>query len=123
MTTIKTTWGKVFENINIMMLNEYPNIVSKCGAYEELDQWDLYDDENDTYTEVAQWYIVKDYDVEWLKDYCPDIAEGIHYSETIRHYIMAVYHWGTPWSGVDTTMEVENENLAELYKKTFGVEE
>lgn len=120
MTTIKTTWGKVFEKDNICLFNEFPNILQKLEQYDELLQWDEYDDETESYNEVYQWYIIpSDYTVRWLKEFCPEIAADIHHSETVGHYIMAVRHWGTGWDYVATTLEVEDEDLAKLYQKTY----
>lgn len=120
MTTIKTTWGKIFEKDGLVLFNEYPNIVNKTGDYEELYRWYDSSDEDEYDNEIYQWYIVpRDYTVEWLKEYCPEIAEDIHYSETIGHYILAVRHWGTGWDYVPTTLEVDDEDLAKLYQKTY----
>ena len=122
MTTIKTTWGKVFENIDIILLNAYPEILQKMGAFEELAQWGDYNEETGEYDEIYQWFILgDDYDAEWLERFCPDIASDIHYSETLGHYMMAVRHLGTGWSYVPTELQVddEEEDLAKIYQKTY----
>lgn len=117
MKKIETTWGKIFEKDNLVLFNEYPNILNKCGEYDELYQWENKD--GDEY-EVFQWYIIpRDYTVEWLERFCPEIAEDIHFSETIGHYILAVYHYGTGWDAVRATLEVDNDDLYEIYKKTY----
>lgn len=126
MKTIKTTWGKVFENDGLVLFNNYPDIVTKTGDEEELYQWYATNEDEDNYdTEVFQWYIIpRDYTVEWLERFCPEIAKGIHYSETIGHYILAVYHFGTGWDAVPATLEVDDSDedgkrLAEFYQKTY----
>lgn len=120
MTTIKTTWGKIFEKDNLVLLNNYPDIVNKTGDYEELYQWHQGDDDDGYEGEIFQWYIVPSDDTaDWLERFCPEIAEDIHYSETIGHYILAVRHCGTGWSCVPATLEVDDSTLAELYKKTY----
>lgn len=118
---IKTTWGKVFENVNMILLNEYPKIATVMGNEEELYQWDTYDEETEEYDEIYQWYILgRVTDVEWLKEYAPEIAEDIHWSDTFGYYILAVRHYGSGWDTVTTTLEVtDNESIAELYQKTF----
>lgn len=119
MKTIKTTWGKIFENDGLVLLNEFPNILKDLERYEELYKW-FEDDDDNTDNEVFQWYIIpRDYTVEWLERFCPEIAEDIHYSETIGHYILAVYHVGTGWDYIPATLEVDDEQLAELYQKTY----
>lgn len=126
MKTIKTTWGKVFENDGLVLFNNYPDIVTKTGDEEELYQWYATNEDEDNYdTEVFQWYIIpRDYTVEWLERFCPEIAEDIHYSETIGHYILAVRHFGTGWDAVRANLEVDDsdedgERLAEFYQKTY----
>lgn len=121
MTTIKTTWGKIFEKDNLVLLNNYPDIVNKTGDSEELYQWYQDGDDDGYEEEVFQWYIVsRDYTVEWLERFCPEIYEDIHYSETIGHYILAVRHFGTGWDAVLATLEVDDdEELAKLYQKTY----
>lgn len=121
MTTIKTTWGKIFEKDGLVLLNNYPDIVNKTGDYEELYQWYQGGDDDGYEEEIFQWYIVpNDYTVEWLQRFCPEIAEDIHYSETIGHYILAVRHFGTGWDAIRADLEVDDdEELAKLYQKTY----
>lgn len=121
MTTIKTTWGKIFEKDNLVLLNNYPDIVNKTGDYEELYQWDESSDEDEYDNEIFQWYIVpNDWTVEWLERFCPEIYKDIHYSETIGHYILAVRHFGTGWDAVRADLVVDgDEELAKLYQQTY----
>lgn len=121
MTTIKTTWGKIFEKDNLVLLNNYPDIVNKTGDSEELCQWYQGGDDDGYEEEIFQWYIVpNDFTVEWLERFCPEISEDIHYSETIGHYILAVRHFGTGWDAVRADIVVDDdEELAKLYQKTY----
>lgn len=121
MTTIKTTWGKIFEKDGLVLLNNYPDIVNKTGDREELYQWYQDGDDDGYEEEIFQWYSVpNDYTVEWLERFCPEIAEDIHYSETIGHYILAVRHFGTGWDAVRADLVVDgDEELAKLYQKTY----
>lgn len=125
MKTIKTTWGKIFENDGLVLFNNYPEIVTKTGDEEELYQWYESSDEEDYDNEIFQWYIVpKDYTVEWLERFCPEIYEDIHYSMTIGHYILAVRHFGTGWDAVRADLVVDDsdddgKSLAEFYQETY----
>lgn len=88
-TTKVSTWGEVFENVNMILLNEYPYL-----APEELD---MFEDTND----IFQWYILGDsYIAERIKETCHSIAEDIKYSERLGNYMLAVRHFGTPWESV-----------------------
>ena len=121
MRKIKTTWGKVFENDGLVLFNNYPKIVGELNSEAELFQW--YDNDEEEYdNEIYQWYIVPhDSTVEWLKRFCPEIGDDIHYSEIIGHYILAVYHFGTGWDAVPTELEVDDGDmdLYKLYKKIY----
>ena len=114
---IKSTWGRVFKDENICLINEFPKILMDLNRFEELDQWFTYDD--DKQSEVFQWYIIEDASfVEWLEQFCPEIYQDIHYSETLGHYILAVYHLGTGWDYVPCEMEV-NDEIYPFYKKAY----
>lgn len=120
MKTIKTTWGRVFKDINITLFNNYPKILQRLGEWDELAQWEEYNEETGEYDEIYQWYILgDDYDAEWLERFCPDIASDVHYSESLGQYILAVRHLGTAWSYVATELQVDDEGLAEIYQKTY----
>lgn len=119
MKTIKTTWGKIFENDGLVLFNNYPKIVCELNKYEELDQWESEDEYKD---EIYQWYIVpNESTVEWLKRFCPEIAEDVHYSETMDQYMLAVYHFGTGWDAVQTEIQIydKDEDLFPFYKKIY----
>ena len=73
---IQTTWGKIFENSNMILFNEYPNIINELGKYEELDQFYTYDEEEGYTDEIYQWYIVVD-EEDWLERFCPEIYEDL----------------------------------------------
>lgn len=120
MRQIETTWGKIFEKDGLVLFNNYPDILQKTGDEGELYQWAIDNDDYEYDSEVYQWYIVpSDFTVEWLRSYCPEIAKDIHYSETIGHYILAVRHYGTGWDVVKATLEVDDDEMAELYQKTY----
>jgi hypothetical protein len=119
--TIKTTWGKIFEHSNMVLFNEYPNILQRLGEYDELAQFDNYDEESDSYDEIYQWYILDD-DAEWLERFCPEIAEDVHWSDTMGHYILAVKHFGTGWDAVACELEIKDEDVGmfyDSYKKKY----
>lgn len=123
---IKTTWDKLFEKVNITLLNEYPNICQNLQAYDELLQFneEVEDECGEVYyNEIFQWFIIgNDEDAEWLKEHAVDIADDIQWSDILGHYILAVKHYGAPWSGVYTTLEFDDstdESLKEVYKRHY----
>lgn len=118
MTTIKTTWGKIFENERLVLFNNYPEILDKAGDYEELHQWVTNEEDN----EIYQWYLIpSDGIVDWLRDFCPEIYEDVHYSDTIGYNILAVRHFGMGWDTVPATLEMDDKagDLIEYYQKIY----
>lgn len=66
------------------------------------DDWQLvngsdYDEENDEYTEVFQWFIVSDNGARMIQDYTDEI---LYYHEELDIYLWGVTHWGTSWDHV-----------------------
>ena len=64
--------------------------------------WELvngsdYDEENDEYTEVFQWFIVSDNGAQMIQDYTGEI---LYYHEELNIYLWGVTHYGTSWDYV-----------------------
>jgi len=81
------------------------NIINMGGMYED---WELvsgcdYDEENDYYLDIYQWYIVDDNGAEILKDF----EEIVYYNEELDIYLWGVTHLGTSWDYVLTNMKIE----------------
>lgn len=56
-----------------------------------------YDEENDDYIDIYQWYIIDGNDAERLARYTNEI---VLYNEELDLYLLGVTHWGTMWQGV-----------------------
>ena len=68
------------------------------------DNWQLvngsdYDEENDEYTEVFQWFIVSDNGAQMIQDYTNEI---LFYNAKLDIYLWGVTHYGTMWDYVLT---------------------
>lgn len=66
------------------------------------DDWQLvngsdYDEENEEYTEVFQWFIVSDNGAQMIQDYTDEI---LYYHEELDIYLWGVTHCGTSWDYV-----------------------
>ena len=71
------------------------------------------------FDEIIKFYRSEDASfVEWLEQFCPEIYQDIHFSDTLGHYILAVYHLGTGWDYVPCEMEV-NDEIYPFYKKSY----
>lgn len=88
------TFAKAFDAV----LNN--NIMEKgwsIGNGWELVNGSDYDEENDEYTEVFQWFIVSDNGARMIQDYTNEI---LFYNEELDIYLWGVTHWGTSWDYV-----------------------
>lgn len=88
------TFAKAFDAV----LNN--NIMEKgwsIGNGWELINGSDYDEENDEYTDVFQWFIVSDEGAKIIQDYTNEI---LYYHEELDIYLWGVTHWGTSWDYV-----------------------
>ena len=88
------TFAKAFD----VVLNN--NIMEKgwsIGNGWELVNGSDYDEENDEYTEVFQWFIVSDSGAQMIQDYTDEI---LYYHEDLDIYLWGVTHYGTSWDYV-----------------------
>lgn len=73
----------------------------------EIGYWEIvngceYDEENDEYTEVFQYYIIDDYGAEILQDMTEEL---VWYNEDLGMYVWGVTHYGTSWDYVLTDIK------------------
>ena len=84
------TFAKAFDAV----LNN--NIFGMFEGWELVNGSD-YDEENDEYTEIFQWFIVSDNGAQMIQDYTDEI---LYYHEELDIYLWGVTHWGTSWDYV-----------------------
>lgn len=73
--------------------------------------WDLYngtdyDEEEDYYYDVFQYFIIDPSDAERLAQ---DTDEIIYYNEKLNLYVLGVTHYGTMWSSVETNYKITTD--------------
>lgn len=102
--TNKISYRRLIDRIgNIWLFNKAPEL-SDCDF--EYEVGTDYDEENDTYTDIYQYYLI-DIDqctikrLQQLKQ--NDII--IAYSPTLEEYVLMVDHYGTSWDYVMTSFE------------------
>ena len=83
-----------FSTIN----NEYtePELINGCD----------YDEENDYYYDIFQYFIISEYGAEILERFTDEI---VYYIPVLDMYIWGVTHWGTSWDYVLTDIKIEME--------------
>ena len=75
------------------------------------DDWELwngcdYDEENDTFAEVFQYFIISVSGAELLADYTNEL---VYYSDDLDMYLWGVTHYGTSWDYVLTEIPCKAE--------------
>ena len=112
---------KTFKTNYKVAVNWLDNAIILCNNITEIDpsvwdnvRFDTYDEENDTYTEIYQWFITdcSEKDVEYLEQ---TFGLLFTYSDLLDKYILCVDHCGTSWDYVecDTTNEIAACKLGE----------
>lgn len=80
------------------------NIISNTqdiGYWEEVNGSE-YDEENDEYSEVFQYFIISEYGAKILQEMTNEI---VWYNEDLDMYVWGVTHWGTSWDYVLTDIK------------------
>lgn len=81
-----------------LILNNYiMEELSKNGYYFDLYCGTDYDEENDTYFDIYQYFIISERDAERLSEYTNEI---VFYNEQLDLYLLAVTHVGMRWDYV-----------------------
>jgi hypothetical protein len=75
----------------------------------EVDYWELYsgidyNEENDDYYEIFQYYIISDNAAEFLAEYTDEI---VYYNSQLDVYLWGITHWGTGWDYVLTDIKID----------------
>ena len=101
------TLARTFEGVlcNDITKLFYANI---NGEYNEPELYNGsdYDEENDCYYDIYQYFIIDKNGVDILSDCTNEI---IYYLPTVDIYIWGITHFGTFWGGVNTDIKIELE--------------
>ena len=78
------------------------------GTYQEAELYNGtdYDEEEDYYYDIFQYYIIDNNGVDILETNTDEI---IYYLPELDIYIWGVTHFGTPWNGVNTNIKINLE--------------
>ena len=73
------------------------------------DDWELengcdYDEDEDTYEEIYQYFIISGAGAQILEDYTNEI---VYYNSHLDMYVWGVTHYGTSWDYVLTDIKIE----------------
>lgn len=94
------TLDKAFDSVlcNSMMY------LMRSGKY----SWEMvngtdYDEEDDSFREIYQYYVISDYGYRILSEYTDEI---VYYCDELDIYVWGVTHYGTAWDYVLTSIEI-----------------
>ena len=95
----RTTYRDMIEFCcdNMVLNNDIISNLSNKGFYFDILCGTEYDEEEDTYYDVYQNYIISSSDAERLEEYTNEL---VYYCEELDIYVLGVCHFGTPWNGV-----------------------
>lgn len=102
------------------LVNRYIQDLVLCNNIAEVDDsiWEnvqvgkLYNEENDEYTEIYQFYLcnLSESDILSLRELTNDNNDIIiSYSDMLDCYVLMVDHYGTSWDYVGTSLKLTNE--------------
>lgn len=78
----------------------------KADDYVEESEIENWDDVEEKYTEIFQYYIIDNWGVEILSNYTDEL---IFYNENLDVYLWGIDHYGTSWDYVLTDIKIENK--------------
>lgn len=83
---------------SLILNNNIIEELQKNGYYFDIYCGNDYDEEDDIYKEIYQYYIISEQDAERLATYTNEV---VYYNEDLDLYLLAVTHYGTAWNGVE----------------------
>jgi hypothetical protein len=94
--TVRCNYSQIFgTNSQMILCNSITEAFPEM--WEGLENGSDYDDENDSYSEIFQYYIIDPDTAERLKEHTDEI---IYYIEKLDIYVLGVTHYGTSWDYV-----------------------
>lgn len=96
-------YATLAKSFDCVLSNDIIRKTSNIGYWEEYNGSE-YDEENDEYIDVFQYYIISENGARILAD-CTD--EIVWYNDELDMYVWGVTHFGTGWSNVLTDIKIE----------------
>ena len=94
-------YGTLAKGFDAVLNNNIISNTQDIGYWEEVNGSE-YDEENDRYIEVYQYFIISDYGARILQKMTNEI---VWYNEELDMYVWGVTHWGTSWNYVLTDIK------------------
>lgn len=93
----------------LILCNDIPSIDN--SVFDNV-RFELYDEENDCYNEIYQWFLTdcSQSEVEYLEEH---FGLQFTYSDMLGLYVLCVDHWGTSWDYVTCFTDLETAKAAQ----------
>lgn len=103
------SYQELAKNENIILCNTITNFTLEpyCG-YD-------YDEEDDYYYDIYQYYLIEERFAEYL---ARATSEIVYYCPELELYVWGVTHFGTPWSGVYLNVKTYEDMCSDDTYKT-----
>ena len=95
--------GDEWKVVNGSEINYYNKKTDEYVEYEEIEDWDEIEE---SFNEIFQYYIISERGYGILSDLTDEI---VFYNENLDMYVWGVTHWGTSWDYVLTDIPIEIE--------------
>lgn len=100
----KISYAELVKNENLILCNNITNLELElyCG--------NDYDEEDDYYYDIYQYYLIDQSFAEYLARATDEI---VYYCDELDLYVWGVAHFGTPWNGVYLNVKTFDEMCAD----------
>lgn len=95
------------KSFDCILNNDIMSVLENKGFYFEEVNGNSYDEENDSYTDIYQYYIITENGYRILSEYTNEI---VYYNDELDLYIWCITHYGTSWDYVLTDIKIDLEN-------------
>lgn len=92
------------KSFDCILNNDIMSVLENKGFYFEEVNGNSYDEENDSYIDIYQYYIITESGYRILSEYTNEI---VYYNEELDIYIWCITHYGTSWDYVLTDIKID----------------
>lgn len=95
-------YSTLAKSFNHVLANQF---MSECGLPFDIISGNCYNEEEDAFVEIFQYYIIDEGGAKILED----ADEIVFYCEELDLYVWGVTHWGTSWDYVLTNIPLKDK--------------
>ena len=92
------------KSFDCILNNDIMQVLENKGFYFEEVNGNTYDEEEDSYIDIYQYYIISESGYRILSEYTNEI---VYYNDELDIYIWCITHYGTSWDYVLTEIKID----------------